>query len=93
MANIIVLEQISDCCPEQYWARKGANIIGYIRLRWGHLSCDYLPYGNLKDDNIRLLDHYFDKEFKGTFENEEERKYWLDKCKSELLNKYNELKR
>lgn len=91
MANIIILEEISDCCPEQYWARKGSHIIGYIRLRWGHLTCDYLPCGNLKDDNIRLIDHYFDNEVKGMFGTEEEREYWLDKCKSELLNKYNEL--
>ena len=91
MANIIELEQTCESYPVQYWARKGAHIIGYIRLRWGHLSCDYLLSGNLKGDRIRLVDHYFNDKYKGEFDNEEEQNLWLDKCKSELLSKYNEL--
>ena len=91
MANIIILEQTCESYPEQYWARKGSHIIGYIRLRWGHFTCDYLTTGNLKGNCIRLIDYQFDSNCKGEFGAEEERKYWLDKCKSELLNKYNEL--
>lgn len=94
MANIIVLEQTCECCPEQYWAYKGSHIIGYIRLRWGHLTCDYLPKGKLTDNDIRVYDKTFaDDKFKGSFDTEEERKYWLSKCKEALLNKYNELKK
>ena len=96
MANIIVLEQTCECCPEQYWAYKGSHIIGYIRLRWGHLTCDYLPNGRLTDNAIRVLDKVFneraDDKYKGSFDTEKERKYWLSKCKEALLNKYNELK-
>ena len=94
MANIIVLEQTCECCPEQYWAYKGSRIIGYIRLRWGHLTCDYLPKGKFADNDIRVYDKTFaDDKFKGSFDTEEEREYWLSKCKEALLNKYNELKR
>lgn len=93
MANIIVLEQTCECCPEQYWAKKGSHIIGYIRLRWGHLTCDYLPKGYLTDNDIRVCDKFFNEDkFKGSFDTEEEREYWLGKCKEALLNKYNELK-
>lgn len=97
MANIIVLEQTCECCPEQYWAHKGSRIIGYIRLRWGHLTCDYLPKGKLTNNDIRVYDKIFNERvndnFKGSFDTEEEREYWLNKCKEALLNKYNELKK
>lgn len=89
MANIIVLEQTCSACPEQYWARKGGHIIGYIRLRWGHLSCEYLPTGYLKDYTVLLLEHTFvgDK-YKGCFDSEQEREYWLNRCKRALLSEY-----
>jgi len=32
-----------------------------------------------------------DDQYKGSFDTEEEREYWLGKCKEALLNKYNEL--
>ena len=97
MANIIEFEQTCDFCPEQYWARKGAHIIGYIRLRWGHLTCDYLPTGKLSNNDIRVIDHIFKEtpkdEYKGEFSSDEERKFWLEKCKIVLLNTYNEIKK
>ena len=90
MANIIKLEQTCDGYPEQYWAMKGSNIIGYIRLRWGKLTCHYLPNGKFFDDETRVIYHKFDDEYKGEFESEEERNDWLNKCKETLLLKYNE---
>lgn len=97
MANFITLEQTCESYPEQYWARKGSHIIGYIRLRWGHLSCDYLTTGNLEGSCIRVVDHIFkehlDDEYKGEFDSDEERTFWLDKCKEALLNKHRELKK
>ena len=91
--NTIELEKTCDFCPEQYWARKGPHIIGYIRLRWGHLSCDYLPDGRLSNHDIRVYDYVFVGDvYKGSFDTEEERKFHLEKCKKELMKKYNELK-
>ena len=94
MANCITLEQTCECCPEQYWAKKGKNIIGYIRLRYGHLTCDYLPNGKLFDNEIRVVDEYwYNDKFKGNFNTQEERDFWLDICKEKLLEAYNELKK
>lgn len=98
MANVIILEQTCECCPEQYWAYKGSHIIGYIRLRFGHLSCDYLSKEKqLTDNDIRVLDKVFNEKkddcYKGSFDSKEERDYWLNKCKEALLDKYNELKK
>lgn len=98
MAKFVTLEQTCESYPEQYLARIwSSHIIGYIRLRWGHLSCDYLTTGNLEGDRIRVVDHIFnenpDDEYKGEFDSDEERTFWLDKCKKALLNKYRELKK
>ena len=90
----ITLEQTCEACPEQYWVHTGAKTIGYIRLRWGHLTCDYLPEGKpkLSDDDIRVLDHLFrnreNDEYKGSFDTDEERKFWLDKCKDALMAEF-----
>jgi len=96
MEDTITLEQTCECYPEQYWVYKGSHIIGYIRLRWGHLTCNYLPKGtftDLTDNGILVYDKIFnDDNFKGSFDTEEEREYWLSKCKEALLDKYNELK-
>ena len=54
------------------------------------MTCDYLPEGKpkLSDDDIRVLDHLFrnreDDEYKGIFDTDEERKFWLDLHKEEL---------
>lgn len=91
--NTIELEKTCDFCPEQYWAKKGAHVIGYIRLRWGHLSCDYLPEEKVTNHDIRVYDYVFEgDEYKGSFDTEEERNLHLEKCKKALLKKYNELK-
>ena len=91
--NQIILEQTCEACPEQYWAYKGAHRIGYIRLRWGHFTCHYLPTENLSDNDIKLVDYIFENdEYKGCFNNDEERNYWLEKSKQELLNYYNKNK-
>lgn len=90
----IVLEQTSEFCPEQYWAKKGPHTIGYIKLRWGHLTCDYLPAGRLTRKDIRVYDYFFDDdEYKGMFDSDEERVFHLEKCKAALIRKYRELKK
>ena len=86
----IKFEQTCELCPEQYWAHSGAKTIGYIRLRWGHLTCDYLPNGRatLSDNDIRVLDHKFKDEYKGCFDTDEERKEWLEKCEKALMEEF-----
>ena len=85
----VTLEKISDICPEQYWAKISSRTIGYIRLRYGHLTCDFFPEHCLFYKEVRLVDHNFEGEsYKGSFYNDEERTYWLDNCKKLLLEEY-----
>lgn len=97
MANVIILEQTCKFCPEQYWARKGSKIVGYIRLRWGTLTCDYLPQGKLGEDEVRVVYYVFnertDDAYKGSFDSDEERNYWLEECKKQLMSKVVECKK
>ena len=87
--NEIRLEQTCKMCPEQYWAWKGSHKVGYIRLRFGHLTCDYLPSGSMGPDEIRLVDYIFEGDnFKGCFDSEDERAEWLEICKVKLLEEY-----
>ena len=87
----ITLEQTCECCPEQYWAKIGSHIIGYIRLRFGHLTCDYLKKeGTLTNHDVRVYEYLFNDEYKGCFHTDEERQYHLDKCINALLEKFKE---
>ncbi len=65
-------------CPEQYDVFRGENEVGYVRLRWGHLSCD-APYGTT------VFDAQIDEGgWRGLFESPEEREKWLTKCAKEI---------
>lgn len=92
--TVITLKQTCSAYPEQYLAKIGSHTIGYIRLRWGHLTCDYLIGKSLLSmDNIRVYEYTFEEEpYKGCFSTEEEREYYLSKCKEALLEKHKELK-
>ena len=83
------LEQTCEAYPEQYWVKTGTETIGYIRLRFGILTCDYLPQGRPKLENrIRVLTHSEGDKYKGCFDSEKERTMWLDKCKNALIKEY-----
>lgn len=80
-------EKTSSACPEQYDVFKGGKQVGYIRLRQGVLSCRYPNnHGEI------IYAHQFEDEWKGYFENEEERTFYLDECKNALLKKIKEQK-
>lgn len=66
---------LSTCymCPEQYDVyRANGELCGYIRLRWGSLRADY---PSIEGDTI--YQHSFKDDFKGGFDSEEERNYFL----------------
>ena len=42
-------KQTCGACPEQYDVFKDEKQVGYVRLRWGDLSCRYPDYEG--DDN------------------------------------------
>lgn len=72
------------CCPEQYNIKDNkGNQIGYIRLRWGELTCKYPDVGGeiIYCDNV---DNAF-----GCFEYEEQRKEYLNIIADRILERIN----
>lgn len=85
--NKLRFEKTCDACPEQYDVFKGGKQVGYIRLRHGVLSCRYPNnHGEI------IYAHQFEDEWKGYFETEEERTFYLEECKNALLKAIKEKK-
>jgi len=70
-------------CPEQYEVyRDNGFKCCYIRLRWGSLFAEF------PDIDGDIIYHYeFEDSFKGTFDNEEERNYYLREISNRLKDK------
>ena len=81
------------CCPEQYDVYLGDKNIGYIRLRHGRLTCEYLLNGKLDDSTVLVLLKDFEDGYKGVFDTDDERSEYLDRCKQCLVDYYNSLYR
>ena len=72
-----------SACPEQYDVEdQHGNSCGYIRLRHGELRCDY-PY-------IGCETIYFDDEWMGSFDDNEQRMKYLRTIADKLLAKIKE---
>lgn len=84
------LETVLTCCacPEQYDICAGGEAIGYVRLRWGVLTCRYGSDGRNPVRGKLLLRHDFGKEYKGCFSGDEERAEWLGKCVEAVARKH-----
>ena len=85
--------------PEQYDVFKGCHLVGYVRLRRGRLTADYIgpAYGppGLDLERVEVLRQYFDDRHEmksgrpgnfwvGAFLDEEQRTEWLGKI-AEIL--------
>ena len=83
----LIFVETCDMCPEQYDVfTKSGYQVGYVRLRYGHLRCDYLDC--MKGP---VIYHYnFDEDFKGDFYDEEERKYYLTEI-AKSIKKYDNM--
>lgn len=77
-------------CPEQYDCYiadiEGKKLqVGYVRLRWGNLYCDFPDVGG-----ELVCEHRFVDGFKGCFDSETERLGYLDiisiNIRSKLIN-------
>lgn len=73
-----------DACPEQYDVFKGDKMVGYVRLRWGVLSCSYPNY--LGEE---IYSKSFDDAWQGEFDDDNERNKYLIIIAKEI-NKYME---
>lgn len=69
--------------PEQYdvYDNKG-NQVGYVRLRWGYLRCDYK---DVLGETIYCAE--IGNDFTGEFENQEQRMEYLNIIASKILEK------
>lgn len=76
-------EQTCFACPEQYNVFDENNKqVGYVRLRWGNLYCDY-PHHN----GETIYEHSFNDGYLGIFESEEDREHHLTNIAKEINKK------
>ena len=81
--------QTCSMCPEQYEVYDSANrLVGYIRLRWGSLTCEYPDVGG---ELVYMT--CFDDDMRGFFVNEKERAYHLNEIADRLNKKLKRRKR
>jgi len=73
-----------SACPEQYDVYKDGQLVGYVRLRWGGLSCEY-PY----IFGERIYEYAFDDGYKGCFDDHDERMLHLNAIADAINNKMN----
>lgn len=70
-------------CPEQYDVfDNNENIVGYVRLRWGYLRCDYPDVGGEVIYEADIGDG-----FCGEFENGEQRMKHLNNIADKIIKK------
>jgi len=79
--NGLMFEKTCDCCPEQYDIINGrGQQVGYVRLRWGHLTCDYPDVGGEEIYSATIGDGAWT----GCFTSEEERMHHLNAIAYEI---------
>lgn len=72
-----------SACPEQYDVFDGdGKIVGYIRLRWGGLRCDYPDYDGETIYHASVGDGWC-----GEFEDENQRMYHLNNIADKILER------
>jgi len=82
----IVFVETSWRCPEQYdvyyETQSERKLIGYVRLRWGELTCSF-PDAN----GVCVYYHNFDDAYKGGFDDDGQRNFYLRFIAEVLLRK------
>ena len=79
--EVLDFKKTCDACPEQYDVFKGDKLVGYVRLRWGVLSCRYPDY-----EGDEIYSESFDDGWQGEFEDDNERNKYLIIIAKELNN-------
>lgn len=70
-------------CPEQYDVyRDNGQICAYVRLRWGNLYAEYPSI-----DGEVIYNTHFSDNFKGNFDNDSERDYYLKEISEAIKDK------
>ena len=72
-----------SACPEQYDVENSyGNLVGYVRLRWGTLSCEYPNVGGEVIYTASIGDG-----LTGCFESDEQRTKHLNNIADKILEK------
>lgn len=81
----IILEKTCWACPEQYDAKDGARVVGYLRLRWGYFRAHCPDVGGEVVYETDIGDSGMD----GCFEDDTQREYHLNLAKEAICNWWN----
>ena len=82
-------DKTCDCSPEQYDVKdSNGKIVGYVRLRWGFLSC---KCPNIDGEVVYSCD--IGDDYTGMFTNEEERIYHLTEIAKKINKKLSKANR
>lgn len=85
IVNGLDFRKTCDCSPEQYDVfDSDGHLVGYVRLRWGGLSCQYPDVGG---EDIYCAD--IGNAWTGCFENEQQRTYHLSRIANKILARIN----
>lgn len=79
------LNFIETCsaCPEQYNVKdEQGNMVGYVRLRYGGLTCEYPDVGG-----ELIYSQYFDNDWMRCFESDEQCESYLSIIADKILEK------
>ena len=72
-----------SACPEQYDVENSyGNLVGYVRLRWGTLTCEYPNVGGEMIYTASIGDG-----LTGCFESDEQRMKYLNNIADKILEK------
>lgn len=71
----LTFTQTCGACPEQYDVYRGAEQVGYVRLRFGGLSAECPDACG-----EQVYYHEFPDDLKGRFEDDDEREKFLAAC-------------
>ena len=82
--NIKGLNFVCTCsiCPEQYEVFDCSGMVGYVRLRWGELTCDYPDI-----DGETVYHANIGNEWTGYFLTDDERMEHLQNIADKILEK------
>lgn len=80
-------ERTCSACPEQYDVYdSNGSIVGYIRLRWDSLTCEYPDVGGELIYEASVGDGWA-----GCFQSDKQREYYLDDIADKVLQKINNI--
>ena len=81
----LYFDKTCAACPEQYTVYdKYENIVGYVRLRYGILICEYPDVGGEEIYSAIIGD-----EWTGEFESNEQREYHLTIIADKIMKRIN----